>query len=94
MHIENFQRWKLPDSLRPVTGWFELAGAIAMWIGLWLESWAAWGGIYIAMIMLCASFVHIRIKDKFSNILSPLFLAALSLLVTWIYREELFQFPL
>ena len=93
MHIENFKRWQLSDSLRPITGWFELIGAILMGVGLWVSSWAAWGGLWIAIIMVCAAYVHIRIKDKLSNIVSPLFLAAGSLLVTWIHRTELLNFP-
>src|SRR5690625_4893640 len=75
LHIENFHRWNLPDSLRPVTGWFELAGTLMIWTGLWFPSWAGWCGVLIAIIMLCAMYVHIRIKDHLSTIVSPFMLA-------------------
>lgn len=89
MHVDNFRKWGLPQWFRVVTGLVELLGAAGMIVGIWLPAWAALAGIWLAVTMLGAVIVHIRVKDPVSQMAMSIILLLLSLAVVLLQRGEL-----
>jgi putative oxidoreductase len=93
MHVENFKKWGMPQWFRVVTGLVELVGAVAMIIGIWEPSWAAWAGLWLGFTMLVGVGVHIRIKDPAKQSIAAVVLLILSAVVVIIHSPELANFP-
>lgn len=93
MHVDNFDRLKLPQWFRVFTGLVELVGAIAIIVGIWTPSWAAWAGILLAVTMLGAVAAHIRGKDPAGQTVFPLVLLIIAVAVTVIHSSALGNFP-
>jgi putative oxidoreductase len=93
MHVDNFEKWRLPQWFRGVTGLVELVGAIAMIIGIWEPSWAAAAELWLGITMFGGILVHVRIKDSLKLTLPAIILCILPLIVFFIQQAELSNFP-
>ncbi|WP_127584508.1 DoxX family protein [Paenibacillus koleovorans] len=93
MHVDNFNKWRLPQWFRAVTGLVETAGAIALIAGIWIDSWAAVGGLIMSVTMLGAILTHLRVRDGAKDTMPSVILLLLSLAVLVINWSELAHFP-
>lgn len=81
MQVENFDRWRLPQSFRPVVGTVEIIGAIGMLVGLFVPVIGLLAAVWLSAAMVGALVTHTRIKDKLSNFVPPALLLTLSVIV-------------
>lgn len=82
MHVDNFDKWKLPQWFRVVTGAVELVGAVGLAAGIWIDGLTAWAGLLLFATMLGAVLVHIREKDSLKQSMPAAVLLLLSFIVT------------
>jgi putative oxidoreductase len=93
MHIEGFDKWRLPQWFRTVTGIVEILGAVALIIGFWEPSWVAVGALWLGIISLGGILTHVRIKDSFKNTFPIIILFIFSAALFIIEIDELANFP-
>lgn len=93
MHVQGFNHWKLPQWFRVVTGIVELAGALALFIGIFAHSWAAVGALIIGITAIGGILTHLRVKDSFKQTSTILFLGILAFIVFFINFSHLSNFP-
>lgn len=67
MHRENFERWRLPQWFRVVTGIVELVGAALLIIGFWQNDCAAAGALLLGVTGIGGVLTHVRVKDGFKD---------------------------
>ncbi|MFJ5766469.1 DoxX family protein [Lysinibacillus sp. NPDC093210] len=67
--IEEFNKLRLPQWFRVITGVIEFISAVALIIGYWDASWLAIGALLIACTAICGVLAQIRIRDSFKNML-------------------------
>ncbi|MGE7932943.1 DoxX family protein [Viridibacillus arvi] len=78
MHIEGFQHWGLPQWFRIVTGLVELAAAIALIVGYWINDWAIFGAVLLAITAIGGVLTHVRVKDSIQQTIPIIVLGLLS----------------
>ncbi|OMF21106.1 hypothetical protein BK133_28930 [Paenibacillus sp. FSL H8-0548] len=64
MHIDNFNRLRLPQWFRVVTGIVQLIGAAMFIIGFWKSDWAEIASLWLGITMIGAILAHVRVKDN------------------------------
>ena len=79
--VEGFKHYGYPGWFRVFTGLVELISAALVIAGIWNETLAAWGGLFIVGTMIGAIFTHIKIKDSVKNMMMPIVLLILGLIV-------------
>lgn len=80
--VEEFKRYKLSSGIRIFTGLVEIISAVIIIIGIWIDPYAAVGGVLIAITMFFAVLVHlIRIKDPAAKSLMSIVMFVLSVVV-------------
>ncbi|BBI31005.1 DoxX family protein [Cohnella abietis] len=80
--VDEFKRYKLSPSTRIFTGLVEVISAAIIIIGIWIDPYAAIGGILMAVTMFFAVLVHlILVKDPAAKALMPCILLVLALAV-------------
>ena len=79
--VEGFKYFGYPAWFRIFTGMVELVSAALVITGIWNETLAAWGGLFIVGTMIGAIFTHIKIKDTVKNMMMPIILLILGLVV-------------
>lgn len=85
--IEEFKVYGLPNWLRDMVGILKLTFSLMLLIGIDREPFAVAGGLGIAILMGCAFFTHLRLKNPLLKMLPSLTLLLLSLVIAFInYR--------
>jgi uncharacterized membrane protein YphA (DoxX/SURF4 family) len=79
--VEGFKHYGYPGWFRVFTGLVELISAALVIAGIWNETLAAWGGLFIVGTMIGAILTHIKIKDTVKNLMMPIVLLILGLIV-------------
>ncbi|MBT2738330.1 DoxX family protein [Bacillus sp. ISL-7] len=82
--VEGFKHYGYPGWFRVFTGLVELVSAALVIAGIWNETLAAWGGLFIVATMIGAIFTHIKMKDTVKNMMMPIILLILGLIVLMI----------
>jgi hypothetical protein len=83
-------RFQLPN-LRVVTGILQIAASAGLFLGLVYPGLALVSSLGLCLMMLCAMWVRLRIKDPFSGFLQALGCFALNLYVFAARLEEFLQ---
>jgi putative oxidoreductase len=86
--VEGFKHYGYPGWFRIFTGLVELISAALVIAGIWNETLAAWGGVFIVGTMIGAILTHIKINDTFKNMMMPIILLILGLIVLLINLES------
>ncbi|OAH52783.1 hypothetical protein AWH48_13300 [Domibacillus aminovorans] len=79
--VEGFKQYGYPGWFRVVTGLVEVISAALVIAGIWNETLAAWGGLFIVATMVGAVFTHIKINDNVQQMMMPIILLILGLVV-------------
>ena len=79
--VEGFKHYGYPGWFRVFTGIVELISAALVIAGIWNETLAAWGGLFIVATMIGAIFTHIKIKDTVKEMMMPIILLILGLVL-------------
>lgn len=79
--VEGFKHYGYPGWFRVITGIVELISAALVIAGIWNETLAAWGGLFIVATMTGAIITHIKIKDTFKEMMMPIILLILGLVL-------------
>ena len=87
--VEGFKHYGYPGWFRVFTGLVELISAALVIAGIWNETLAAWGGLFIVGTMVGAIFTHIKIKDTAKEMMMPIILLILGLVVLLINLRSL-----
>ena len=93
VHIDGFNRWRLPQWFRVVTGLIELVGGAALIVGFWEESWIAAGSLVLGIVAIGGVLTHIRAKDSFKQTFPILLFGILAVVLFCIHYSELSNFP-
>ncbi|MFC5528821.1 DoxX family protein [Cohnella yongneupensis] len=93
MHVDNFDRWRLPQGFRVVTGLVELIGAAVLIVGYWDTSWTALGALIIGITAIGGVLTHVRIKDSLKQTFPILLAGVLAWIVFGYYASDLSNFP-
>ncbi|MDH6370191.1 putative oxidoreductase [Paenibacillus sp. PastF-3] len=93
MHVDNFNKWRLPQWFRVVTGLVELVAAAALVVGYWEPSWAAAGALLLGVTAIGGVLVHIREQDSFKHTFPIILLGVLAVIVFFIRFSDLADFP-
>lgn len=75
--VEAFKAYGYPQSFRIFTAIVEVATAFLLIIGIWNQQSAAIGGFLVFATMIGAIFTHIKLKDRFKNMVLPIVLLVL-----------------
>jgi uncharacterized membrane protein YphA (DoxX/SURF4 family) len=85
--LEEFKQYGLPGWVRDLVGILKLTFALMLLIGIERVRFALVGGVGIALLMGCAFFIHLRVKNPLFKALPSLTLLVLSVVITAInYR--------
>ena len=85
--IEEFKQYGLPGWVRDVVGILKLTFALMLLIGIERVPFALASGVGIALLMGCAVFTHMRVKNPLFKMLPSLTLLMLSAVIAFInYR--------
>lgn len=87
--VEGFKHYGYPEWFRVFTGLVELVSAALVIAGIWNETLAAWGGLFIVATMIGAIFTHFKMKDSVKNMMMPIILLILGLVVLLINSGSL-----
>ena len=82
--IEEFKVYGLPAWLRDMVGILKLTFSVMLLIGIDRELFAVAGGLGIAVLMACAFFTHLRLKNPLFKMLPSLTLLLLSIVIAFI----------
>lgn len=93
MHVEGFEKWRLPQWFRIVTGIVELVGAAALIVGYWDASWVAAGALLLGITGIGGIITHLRVKDSFKDTFMILLLAVIAIVLFFIHMSDLSSFP-
>ena len=86
--VDEFKHYGLPDWLRDLVGILKLTFALMLLIGIDRKPLAVTGGIGIALLMGCAVFTHMRVKNPVFKMLPSLTLLVVSIAIAFInYRH-------
>ena len=87
--VEGFKHYGYPGWFRVFTGLVELISAALVIAGIWNETLAAWGGLFIVGTMIGAIFTHVKMKDTAKDMMMPIILLILGLVVLLINFSSL-----
>jgi len=79
--VEEFKQYGLPDWLRDLVGILKLTFALLLLIGIERRPLAVVGGLGIALLMACAFFTHVRVKNPLFKMLPSLTLLVVSVVI-------------
>lgn len=91
--IEEFNKLRLPQWFRVITGVIELISAVALIIGYWDASWLAVGALLIACTAICGVLAQVRIKDSFKNMLMIIVIGVMAIFLFINNISALLNFP-
>lgn len=87
--VEGFKHYGYPGWFRIFTGLVEVISAALVIVGIWNETLAAWGGLFIVGTMVGAIFTHIKMKDTAKEMMMPIILLIFGLVVLLINFSSL-----
>ncbi|MGF9696520.1 MULTISPECIES: DoxX family protein [Paenibacillus] len=82
-HVEGFKTYGYPQWFRIFTGVVQVITALLLIIGIFSDGLAAVAGALVVATMLGAIFTHIKMKDRFKNMVLPIMLLLLGGIVVW-----------
>ncbi len=88
VQVENFKLFRLPQWFRLVTGATEVAGAVGLLIGIWVDEAAIVAGVWLGMEMLGASAVHVFRERKPTKAIATVTLLGLAVAVSTIAASQ------
>ncbi|MFJ5788544.1 DoxX family protein [Lysinibacillus sp. NPDC093197] len=91
--IEEFNKLRLPQWFRVITGVIELISAVALIIGYWDASWLAVGALLITCTAICGVLAQVRIKDSFKNMLMIIVIGVMAIFLFINNISALLNFP-
>lgn len=86
--VREFRHYALPDWLRDLVGICKLTLALLLVLGIDRPPLAIVGGIGMALLMVCAFFIHIRVNSPWVKRVPCLALLAVSLAIAFIHNPR------
>jgi uncharacterized membrane protein YphA (DoxX/SURF4 family) len=80
---EEFAAYGLPDWFTYVVGALKVGGALCLITGLWFPSLVLPAALVIAILMVGALAMHLKIKDPFKKSVPALLMLTFSLIICW-----------
>lgn len=93
MHVDNFDKWRLPQWFRVFTGLVQLAAAAMLIIGYWDPSWVAVGALLLGAVAIGGVLTHLRAKDPFGQTFMILLLGVVAFVLLGLEWSSLADFP-
>ncbi|GGA34364.1 DoxX family protein [Paenibacillus physcomitrellae] len=91
--IEEFEKLRLPQWFRVITGIIEFVAAAALMIGYWDASWVAAGALLIVFTAVGGVLAQVRIKDSFKNMIMIMVIGVAAIFIFLNNVSELLNFP-
>lgn len=89
LQVELFERIRLPQWFRVVTGIVQSIGSAGLIVGFWYPWVAAWAGVWLGITMALACLSHFRVKEPASKALPAFICLVLAAAVVLLYADEL-----
>ncbi len=86
--IELFETVKLPQWLRVVTGYLQIAGAIGLIAGYWYPGIAGWAAMGIGAMMAAACLSHLRVRHPIGKLVPALLNLLIAVAVVLLFADE------
>ena len=83
--VKEFKQYGLSDLTRNCVGASKIALSTLLIAGIWYEDLAGVPALLMALLMVCAQFAHIKVKNPFHKYIPSLFLLILSLFVAAVH---------
>lgn len=80
---EEFKAYGLPETMVYIVGFIKVSLAIMLIAGIWIESLVDPAAIGMAVMMVGAIIMHLKIKDSFKQTLPALTLLIICGLIIW-----------
>ncbi|MFD0673213.1 DoxX family protein [Cohnella sp. GCM10027633] len=93
MHVENFDKWRLPQWFRVLTGLVQLAAVVLLIVGYWDPSWVAAGALILSLVAIGGILTHVRAKDSFQQTFMILLLGIVAFVLLGLEWSHLADFP-
>ncbi len=87
MQVENFEKWRYPQSFRVVTGLVEVVGATGLFIGIWFPIVAIAAAILLVATMVGAVYTDLFRGDR-PKAVTPAVLLGMAVVVAVLGRIE------
>ena len=81
---EEFKAYGLPETMIYIVGFIKVVLAIMLIAGIWIESLVDPAAIGMAVMMLGAIIMHLKIKDSFKQTLPAIILLVICGLIIWL----------
>ncbi len=81
---EEFKAYGLPETMTYIVGFIKVTLAIMLIAGIWIESLVDPAAIGMAVMMLGAIIMHLKIKDTFKQTLPALTLLIICGIIVWL----------
>ena len=81
MHVNSFDRLRLPQWFRIVTGIIQLTSATGLAIGYFLPIWTIIASICLTFTMIGAILAHLRIRDSLKQMSAAITVFCLTLIL-------------
>ena len=81
---EEFKAYGLPETMIYIVGFIKVALALMLIAGIWIESLVDPAAIGMAVMMLGAIIMHLKIKDTFKQTLPALTLLIVCGIIIWL----------
>ncbi|MCH4823571.1 DoxX family protein [Gramella lutea] len=81
---EEFKAYGLPETLIYIVGFIKVSLAIMLIAGIWIKSLVFPAALGMAIMMLGAIIMHLKIKDTFKQTLPALSLLVICGLIIWL----------
>ena len=81
---EEFKAYGLPETMIYIVGFIKVTFAIMLIAGIWVESLVDPAAIGMAVMMLGAIIMHLKIKDSFKQTLPALTLLVICGIILWL----------
>lgn len=81
---DEFKAYGLPEKMVYLVGFIKITLALMLLVGIWLESLVDPAAIGMAVMMLGAIAMHLKIKDSFKQTLPAIILLVICLTILWL----------
>ncbi|MDT0620631.1 DoxX family protein [Croceitalea vernalis] len=80
---QEFEAYGLPESFLYVIGPLKVGSALALFISIWMPEFTVYPAAIMAVLMLGAIFMHLKIKDPLNKAIPAAIFLILSLILIW-----------
>jgi hypothetical protein len=79
--IVEFEQYGISDIIRNIVGAMKISLATILILGIWYPQFLILSSLFMAFLMICAQYFHIKVRNPFSKFIPSLCLLILCLFI-------------